>query len=145
MPEISVKRLAQILLKWLTEHIWHLIATSVVFPFLIAKWSAIVHFMTLRVTIPVWLIFVIFIGIIFAFLVFCFVKKRYRDRESPLVFNEEKRLYYLQGDTEHAAPFCPHCYEAERRRIHLTEKNACPHCGKDFTPLLSFDKLRALL
>jgi glutaredoxin len=56
------------------------------------------------------------------------------DREAPLLFDNKDRRYYLRDDTERMAPFCPHCYEAERIRIHLTEKDACPHCGKDFSP-----------
>jgi hypothetical protein len=54
------------------------------------------------------------------------------DRENPLIFNKEDRLYYRPDDTEHSSPFCQRCYEVEHRRVHLKMNSVCPQCGQDF-------------
>jgi hypothetical protein len=55
------------------------------------------------------------------------------DRENPLIFSKENNLYYHPDDKEHVSPFCQHCYETSRLRIHLTKKKfECPHCNTDY-------------
>jgi hypothetical protein len=54
------------------------------------------------------------------------------DRENPLIFNKENRLYYRPDDPEHSSPFCQRCYEVEHRRVHLKMNSVCPQCGQDF-------------
>jgi hypothetical protein len=59
-------------------------------------------------------------------------RKLREDRENPLVFNKKDNLYYQPDDKKHRFPFCQHCYEVKRLRIHLTKKYVCPHCNTDF-------------
>lgn len=52
------------------------------------------------------------------------------DKANPLTFNTEDGLYY---DTGNNAPYCPHCYEARRERIHLAQFSLiCPECHEPF-------------
>jgi hypothetical protein len=66
----------------------------------------------------------------------CELKEQLRilreDRENPLVFNGKDNLYYHPDDEKRLFPFCQHCYEAERLRMHLTKNYECPHCHTDF-------------
>jgi hypothetical protein len=64
------------------------------------------------------------------------------DRENPLIFDKEYRLYYLPDDNEHSSPFCQRCYEVEHHRIHLKRDSSCPQCGQSY-PTASFGEILA--
>jgi hypothetical protein len=60
------------------------------------------------------------------------------DKNNPLY--RENQLYYDETDK---TPYCPQCYEAEMKRIHLignssifllSNKLTCPRCKSDFPP-----------
>jgi hypothetical protein len=51
----------------------------------------------------------------------------------------KKPFWYMDGDN---TPFCPHCWENERKTIHLIGPTVtsfgpnydCPHCKQNYTP-----------
>jgi len=53
------------------------------------------------------------------------------DRLNPLTYNPEDGLYY---DNESKNPYCPNCYEGEKKeRRHLRVDNKrCPKCNETF-------------
>ncbi len=62
--------------------------------------------------------------------------KRRAEAVENLEFQEDG-YYYKAGDE---IPFCPHCYEAENRAIHLSKSPAvssfvysCQTCGNDYS------------
>jgi hypothetical protein len=52
------------------------------------------------------------------------------DRSSPLVFNQENGFYYAKDEP---VPYCPHCYETQKKRVHLIKATGkCPECKESF-------------
>jgi hypothetical protein len=49
-------------------------------------------------------------------------------KENPLVYNDKDGLYYSTGDTDSQHPFCPACYDTDKKRIHLLPSLKCPGC-----------------
>jgi hypothetical protein len=56
-------------------------------------------------------------------------RKLLEDNGHSLVFNAKDGLYYGADDTDHSIPYCPHCYDSKRLRMHLTPGGYCQHCG----------------
>ncbi|MDR3124173.1 MAG: hypothetical protein LBU16_10415 [Treponema sp.] len=52
------------------------------------------------------------------------------DQSHPLVFNQADGLYY---NNDEPAPYCPHCYETQKARVHLIKATGrCPACKESF-------------
>jgi tRNA(Ile2) C34 agmatinyltransferase TiaS len=58
------------------------------------------------------------------------IKALKEEKENPLVYIG--RLYYSEEDRDREKPFCPACYEADNKRIHLHTLK-CPRCKTDYT------------
>jgi hypothetical protein len=59
-------------------------------------------------------------------------RKLLDDKEHPLVYDAKDGLYYSVDDTDHSIPYCPHCYDAERLKMHLRPHGYCNHCKTSY-------------
>jgi hypothetical protein len=54
------------------------------------------------------------------------------EKENPLVYNDEDGLFYSADDTDNKHPFCPACYDTDKKRIHLPRSLKCPRCKANY-------------
>jgi hypothetical protein len=56
------------------------------------------------------------------------IKALQEEKDNPLVYNDKDGLYYSADDTDSLHPFCPACYDTDKKRIHLLPSLKCPGC-----------------
>jgi hypothetical protein len=60
------------------------------------------------------------------------IKALKEEKENSLVYNDENGLFYSADDTDNRHPFCPACYDTDKKRIHLLPSLKCPGCKADY-------------
>jgi hypothetical protein len=60
------------------------------------------------------------------------IKALKEEKENPLVYNNGDGLFYSADDTDNRHPFCPACYDADEKRIHLLPNLKCPRCKANY-------------
>jgi hypothetical protein len=60
------------------------------------------------------------------------IKALKEEKENPLVYNDEDGLFYSTDDADNRHPFCPACYDTDKKRIHLPHGLKCPRCKADY-------------
>jgi hypothetical protein len=59
------------------------------------------------------------------------IKALQNEKENPLVHNKDG-LYYSADDPDNQHPFCPACYDTDKKRIYLLPNFKCPGCKADY-------------
>jgi hypothetical protein len=61
------------------------------------------------------------------------------EKENPVTYNNDDGLYYSADDTDKHHPYCPACYDADKKRIHLLPGLKCPKCNASYYQIKASD------